>query len=91
MKKISNWLLGIWMSVCTALQFWPDALLQVWNMMPEDLKSAIPPLGVKIISYSILVLSFLGKMHVMRVKQVRLEQKVQDASQPEEVKSESDN
>lgn len=86
MKKISNWLLGIWMSVCTALQFWPDALLQVWDMMPEDLKSAIPPLYVKAISFSILVMAMLGKMHGMRVKQVRLEQKVQD----EEAKRESD-
>ena len=90
MKKVSNWLLGLWVSVCTALQFWPGALLQVWNMMPEDLKSAIPPLYVKAISFSIMVMAMLGKMHGMRVKQVRLEQKVQDASQPEEVKSESD-
>lgn len=90
MKKISNWLLGLWVSVCTALQIWPEALLQVWNFMPADLKDAIPPLGVKIISYSILVLSFLGKMHVMRVKQVRLEQKVEDSSQAVEVKDESD-
>lgn len=86
MKKLSNWLIGIWMSVCTALQFWPDALLQVWNLMPEDLKGAIPPLYVKAISFSILVMAMLGKMHGMRVKQVRLEQKVQD----EEVKRESD-
>lgn len=87
MKKLSNWLIGIWMSVCTALQFWPDALLQVWNLMPEDLKGAIPPLYVKAISFSILVMAMLGKMHGMRVKQARLEQKVQDG----EVKSESDN
>lgn len=87
MKKISNWLIGIWMSVCTALQFWPDALLQVWSLMPEDLKGAIPPLYVKAISFSILVMAMLGKMHGMRVKQARLEQKVQDG----EVKSESDN
>ena len=86
MKKLSNWLIGIWMSVCTALQFWPDALLQVWNLMPEDLKGAIPPLYVKAISFSILVMAMLGKMHGMRVKQVRLEQKVQD----EEVKREGD-
>lgn len=91
MKQISNWLIGIWMSVCTALQFWPDALMQVWNMMPEDLKSAIPPLYVKAISFSILVMAMLGKMHGMRVKQVRLEQKVEDVSQAGELKDESRN
>ena len=86
MKKLSNWIIGIWMSVYTALQFWPDALLQVWNLMPEDLKDAIPPLYVKAISFSILVMAMLGKMHGMRVTQAKLEQKVQD----EEVKRESD-
>lgn len=80
MKKISNWLLGLWVSVCTALQVWPEALMQVWNFMPPDLKDAIPPLGVKIISFSILVLSFLGKMHMMRIQNVKLAQKVEDTS-----------
>lgn len=91
MKKLSNWLIGIWMSVCTALQFWPDALMQVWNMMPEDLKDAIPPLYVKAISFSILVMAMLGKMHGMKVSNAKLEQKVEDASQGEEVKDESHN
>ncbi len=78
MKKISNWLIGIWLSICAALQFWPEALMQVWQMMPDDLKDAIPPLYVKAISFSILVMSFLGKMHVMTVQKAKLEQKVED-------------
>ena len=61
------------------------------GVMPEDLKSAIPPLYVKAISFSILVMAMLGKMHGMRIKQVRLEQKVEDAGQTEEVKDESHN
>ncbi len=83
MKKINNWLLGLWMSFCTALQFWPDALMQVWNMMPDDLKAAIPPLYVKAISFSILVMAMLGKMHGMKVHQAKLEQKVEDSNPTE--------
>ena len=90
MKKISNWLLGLWVSFCTALQIWPDALMQVWNFMPPDLKDAIPPLGVKIISYSILVLSFLGKMHMMSIQNVKLAQKVEDTS-PQDINNGNSN
>ena len=78
MKRLSNWLLGAWISVCSLLQVWPEAMLYVWGMMPDDLKDAIPPLYVKAISFSILVMSFLGKMHVMTVQRAKLEQKVED-------------
>lgn len=40
--------------------------------MPDDLKSALSPFVVKAISYSILVLSFLGKMHGMKKENRRL-------------------
>lgn len=66
MKRLTNWLIGIWLSFCSLIQFWPDAMVHVWAFMPEDLKSAIPPIAVKAISYSILVASMLGKMHGMR-------------------------
>jgi hypothetical protein len=41
-------------------------------MMPDDLKSALPPFAVKAISYSILLLSMLGKMHAMNKANKRL-------------------
>ncbi|HBK9907433.1 TPA: hypothetical protein LOL70_004809 [Salmonella enterica subsp. enterica serovar Infantis] len=40
--------------------------MQVWMMMPDDLKSALPPFTVKAISYSILLASLFGKMHGMK-------------------------
>ncbi|HAZ2983852.1 TPA: hypothetical protein J0587_004679 [Salmonella enterica subsp. enterica serovar Kentucky] len=72
MKRLSNWLLGAWISVCSLLQIWPESMLYVWGMMPDDLKSALPPFAVKAISYSILLLSMLGKMHAMNKANKRL-------------------
>lgn len=72
MKKLSNWLLGAWISFCSLLQIWPESMLYVWAMMPEDLKSALPPFAVKAVSYSIMLAGILGKMNVMRKENRRL-------------------
>lgn len=72
MKKISNWLLGAWLSFCSLLQIYPDALMQVWIIMPDDLKYVLPPFVVKSASYSILVMSMLAKMHSMKKQNDRL-------------------
>ena len=72
MKRLSNWLLGLWVALCSMLQVWPESMLYVWGMMPDDLKSALPPFAVKAISYSILLLSMLGKMHAMNKANKRL-------------------
>lgn len=79
MKRLSNWLLGWWISVCSLLQIWPESMLYVWGMMPDDLKSALPPFAVKAISYSILILSMLGKMHAMNKANKRLKDESKNA------------
>lgn len=79
MKKLSNWLLGAWISFCSLLQLWPDAMMHVWVMMPDDLKAALPPFVVKAISYSILLLSMLGKMHAMNKANKRLKDESKNA------------
>ena len=72
MKKLNNWLLGAWISFCSLLQIWPESMLYVWSMMPDDLKSALPPFAVKAVSYSIMLAGILGKMNVMRKENRRL-------------------
>lgn len=79
MKKLSNWLLGAWISFCSLLQLWPDAMMHVWVMMPDDLKAALPQFAVKAISYSILLLSMLGKMHAMNKANKRLKDESKNA------------
>lgn len=79
MRKLSNWLLGAWISFCSLLQLWPDAMMHVWVMIPDDLKAALPPIAVKAISYSILLLSMLGKMHAMNKANKRLKDESKNA------------
>lgn len=79
MKRLSNWLLGAWISVCSLLQIWPESMLYVWSMMPDDLKSALPPFAVKVVSYSVMLAAILGKMHVMNRANKRLRDDGKDA------------
>lgn len=79
MKKLSNWLLGVWISFCSLLQLWPDAMMHVWVMMPDDLKAALPPLAVKAVSYSVMLAAILGKMHAMNKANKRLKDESEDA------------
>lgn len=72
MKRLSNWLLGAWISVCSLLQIWPESMLYVWGMMPDDLKSALPPYAVKAVSYSVMLAAIFGKMHAMNKANKRL-------------------
>lgn len=46
--------------------------MQVWVLMPDDLKYVLPPFVVKSASYSILVMSMLAKMHSMKKQNDRL-------------------
>lgn len=79
MKKLSNWLLGLWISFCSLLQIWPESMLYVWAMMPDDLKSALPPFAVKVVSYSVMLAAILGKMHAMNKANKRLKDESKDA------------
>ena len=72
MKRLSNWLLGLWVALCSMLQVWPESMLYVWGMMPDDLKSALPPFAVKAVSYSVMLAAIFGKMHGMRKENRRL-------------------
>jgi hypothetical protein len=39
----------------------PDSALTVWNMFPQDLKTAIPDGWVRVISVGLLVLSLIAR------------------------------
>lgn len=72
MKRLSNWLLGLWVALCSMLQVWPESMLYVWGMMPDDLKSALPPFAVKAVSYSVMLAAIFGKMYGMNKANKRL-------------------
>lgn len=79
MKRLSNWLLGLWVALCSMLQVWPESMLYVWGMMPDDLKAALPPFAVKVVSYSVMLAAILGKMHAMNKANKRLRDDSKDA------------
>lgn len=83
MKKISNWLIGAWTALMGVFMVAPDTLTSVWLMMPEDIKSAMPPYVAKAIGFAVLIAAMLGKMHKQRVENVQLKQKVEDSTNSE--------
>lgn len=78
-KHFGTGLLTFLVALASLLQFWPDAMLHVWLLMPEDLKASLPPVAVKWFSYVLMVASFLGKMHSMRREQKALRKQVDDS------------
>lgn len=85
MKKISNWLIGVWGSLMGYFMVFPADLTSVWMVMPHELKDAMPPYVAKAIGFAVLVAAMLGKMHKQRVENVQLKQKVADVAPSDEV------
>ena len=75
-KHLGTGLVTFFVALASLLQFWPDAMLHVWLMMPDDLKASLPPAAVKWFSYVLMVASFFGKMYGMRKERNSLRAKV---------------
>lgn len=43
-------------------QYFPDALLGAWHMMPDDLKQSLPPVAVKWVSYGLFLGSVIARL-----------------------------
>lgn len=81
MKPIDNWrkwyrlwsirLGAIGASLTTLLIASPDAVLYAWNLLPMDLRAAIPPQYVPLIGVFIFVMSMVARL----VKQESLKDK----------------
>jgi len=55
-------------TVGAMFQFFPDAVLGAWHMMPDDLKASLPPIAVKWISYALFFLSVVGRLWPRKVQ-----------------------
>lgn len=53
-------------SITSALIAYPDAALYTWNMIPQDLKSAIPERYMPIVGVTISVGAFVSRLIVQR-------------------------
>lgn len=68
-KQVSFWLGIVGTALTTAFLALPDFALQVWLMMPPDLKATIPERYTPFIGVGVFVLSLIGKF----VRQPKLE------------------
>lgn len=55
-------------AVGAVFQYFPDALLGAWHMMPDDLKQSLPPVAVKWISYAVFLVSVIARLWPRKVK-----------------------
>lgn len=70
---------AICVGLASLIQMWPEAMLHVWLLMPDDLKATLPPVAVKWFTYVLMVLSFLGKMYGMRKERNKLREEVSES------------
>lgn len=77
-KHIGSVLLGVWLGLTSVIQFWPDAMIQLWMAMPDDLKASLPPLAVKWITYGIMVVGGLAKLGALMNDKRKLKEKLND-------------
>lgn len=68
-RQWSFWLGVIGTTLTSALLAFPDLALQVWVMMPDDLKATLPQRYTPFIGVSIFALGLFAKF----VKQAKLE------------------
>lgn len=92
MKLIPEWrvwwkLWSTWLQAAAAifisyLTVAPDVAIQVWQFLPADLRSAIPPEYVQFISVGLIVLGIIARL----VKQPKLAAEVKEARMGEQSK-----
>lgn len=81
MLKIRNWILGAWLVILGYLQIYPGAITDAWMMVPDDLKAAVPVWVPKVISGSVLFITFLAKMGFLAADKKKLNKQVDHLTQ----------
>ncbi len=61
-KRWSTWLIGLGGLIEAFLDAFPQAMLYVWNLMPDDLKNTLPPGFAHYIAIGIILFAVPAKM-----------------------------
>lgn len=61
-------------ALISVFTFWPESALYLWNAMPSEVKSIIPPQYVQIIGVVIFAMSMFARL----VKQQKVDQAIQE-------------
>ncbi len=72
MKRLTTCLIAVWGVILGYLQFVPDALTQVWMLMPQDIKDSMPPYFIKAVGYVLFALMMVGKTAMLKRENKRL-------------------
>jgi H+/Cl- antiporter ClcA len=68
-KEWSTWLAGIGAAIVGVFIAAPSTLLDLWNMLPFDIKSSIPPQYLQLIGLALVIISIPAKI----IKQKKLD------------------
>ena len=79
-KTWSVWLIGAGTALGVYLAAAPDALVQVWLMLPPDLKAQLPVNVAQYISYALIALGVISKF----IRQPKLDEQRKELEKKDE-------
>jgi len=79
MKRLNTWLMSIWGMIIGWFVTFPQDLNNLWSVMPDEIKSAIPPSYAKGIAFALFCSMVIGRNVANSKEKQKLEQKVEDA------------
>lgn len=83
MKKIKAYLLAIWAMVMGWFTVFPADLINIWQILPADIKDAMGTHTAKVIGFIVLGVSVGKVIFGLKKENVQLKQKLEDSSNSE--------
>jgi len=80
MKRLNTWLMSIWGMIVGWFVTFPQDLNNLWSVMPDEIKSAIPPSYAKGIAFALFCSMVIGRNVANRKEKKQLEQKVEEVT-----------
>lgn len=77
MKKIKIALMSLWAMITGWLLAFPADLYAVWNVMPDDIKTAIGPQAARVIGIILLAGALMKSMSTIKKENKDLKNKVE--------------
>jgi hypothetical protein len=84
MKKIKMALMSLWAMVTGWFLAFPADLYTVWNVMPDDIKTAIGPQAARVIGIILLAGAFIRSMSTIKKENKDLKNKVESMETKDE-------
>ncbi len=79
MKRLNTWLISIWGMIVGWFVTFPQDLNNLWSVMPDEIKSAIPPSYAKGIAFALFCSMVSARNVANRKEKQKLEHKFEEA------------